>query len=231
MELHPSGVRWGRRSNLATKAVFNGAAFCTRGALCHVESVKKHNIYTFFFYNLMYVSASTGSSFGRTSRRRQLVVISWGECAVRSLRLTDRAVNQFPRPPQQQINHDILQRSRTSLHHFFFFPNAKLEIFVRRRDCSNLRRIYERANKLFMSAYCCSALTFWLLTRFKLLPSCPVSLWARSWRPPSLWPLFLQWISSRLWLSTPFYFDSFCPSWPFFFSFCAPPTVRHKDRL
>lgn len=130
MKLHPSGVRWGRRSgqsscstpNLATKAVFNGAAFCARGALCHVESVKKHNIYTFFFYNLMYVSASTGSSFGRTSRRRQLVVISWGECAVRSLRLTDRAVNQFPRPPQQQINHDILQRSRTSLHHFFFSP-------------------------------------------------------------------------------------------------------------
>lgn len=80
------------------------------------------NIIYVLFYNLMYVSASTGSSFGRTSRRRQLVVISWGECAVRSLRLTDRAVNQFPRPPQQQINHDILQRSRTSLHHFFFSP-------------------------------------------------------------------------------------------------------------
>lgn len=72
----------------------------------------------------------------------------------------------------------------------------------------------ESADKLFMPAYCCTALTLWLLTQFKL------SLSALS---HSLWSLFLQWIYSRLWLSTP----SFSPYlrlpllWPF--SFVPPP--------
>ena len=185
IELHPSGVHWGRRSgwsssstpNLATKAVFNRAAFCARGALCHAESVKEHNIYTYFFtvqcmfqhpedpvWRICKGDIDSWWWFPEVSVPRSLITSDW---------LCSKPAS---RPPQQQINHYILRRSRTSLHHFFFSPNEKLEIFVQRRDCFNLWRIYERAYKLFMSAYCCSALTFWLLTRFKLFPSWPVSL-------------------------------------------------------
>ena len=139
------------------------------------QSKNTKYIHTFLLFNVCFsIRRIQSGEFAKEISTAGGDFLRW-VCRVRSLRLTDCAVNRLlDHHNNRLITYCDAREPRCII--FFFSPNEKLEIFVQRRDCFNLWRIYERAYKLFMSAYCCSALTFWLLTRFKLFPSWPVSL-------------------------------------------------------
>ena len=242
IELHPSGVHWGRRSgwsssstpNLATKAVFNRAAFCARGALCHAESVKEHNIYTYFFtvqcmfqhpedpvWRICKGDIDSWWWFPEVSVPRSLITSDW---------LCSKPAS---RPPQQQINHYILRRSRTSLHHFFFFPQwetgnicAAARLFQSVEDLWTCLQIIhvsillQRPDILALNPLQAVSLLarLSLSLGLELKASLPLASFPPvDQQPPLTQHTFLFWL--------------FLSLLAFSFSFCPSPTVRHKDRL